>query len=303
MSKYVYAFAEGNKDLKDLLGGKGANLAEMAGMGLPVPPGFIVSTEACRAYLDTGTLPAELSAQVDEYLIALEKAMGKTLGAPEDPLLVAVRSGSKFSMPGMMETVLDVGLNDSSVIGLAKASDDERFAWDSYRRLIQMFGKTVLGIDGETFRRGVRRGQEVARHHQRPGPRRVGPAAGRRVLQGAWSASRPAGSSRRTRASSWTWRSTPSSTRGTRRAPGSTGAASTSRTTWAPRSTSWRWCSATWAPTPAPASPSPATRPPASAASTATTCPTPRARTSSPASATRCRWPSSSSSTRRRSTA
>ena len=151
MSKYVYAFAEGNKDLKDLLGGKGANLAEMAGMGLPVPPGFIVSTEACRAYLDTGSLPGELSAQVDEHLTALEKAMGKTLGASDDPLLVAVRSGSKFSMPGMMETVLDVGLNDSSVIGLAKASDDERFAWDSYRRLIQMFGKTVLGIDGEHF--------------------------------------------------------------------------------------------------------------------------------------------------------
>ena len=151
MSKYVYAFAEGNKDLKDLLGGKGANLAEMAGMGLPVPPGFIVSTEACRAYLDTGSLPAELSAQVDEHLAALEKAMGKTLGATDDPLLVAVRSGSKFSMPGMMETVLDVGLNDASVIGLAKAADDERFAWDSYRRLIQMFGKTVLGIDGEHF--------------------------------------------------------------------------------------------------------------------------------------------------------
>ncbi len=151
MSKYVYAFAEGNKDLKDLLGGKGANLAEMAGMGLPVPPGFIVSTEACRVFLDTGVVPAELNAQVDEHLAALEAAMGKTLGAADDPLLVSVRSGSKFSMPGMMETVLDVGLNDSSVIGLAKAADDERFAWDSYRRLIQMFGKTVLGIDGGHF--------------------------------------------------------------------------------------------------------------------------------------------------------
>ena len=151
MSKYVYAFAEGNKDLKDLLGGKGANLAEMAGMGLPVPPGFTVSTEACRVFLDSGVLPAELNAQVDEHLAALEAAMGKTLGAADDPLLVSVRSGSKFSMPGMMETVLDVGLNDSSVIGLAKAADDERFAWDSYRRLIQMFGKTVLGIDGGHF--------------------------------------------------------------------------------------------------------------------------------------------------------
>ena len=151
MSKYVYAFAEGNKDLKDLLGGKGANLAEMAGMGLPVPPGFTVSTEACRVFLDSGVLPAELNAQVDEHLAALEADMGKTLGAADDPLLVAVRSGSKFSMPGMMETVLDVGLNDSSVVGLTKAADDERFAWDSYRRLIQMFGKTVLGIDGGHF--------------------------------------------------------------------------------------------------------------------------------------------------------
>jgi pyruvate,orthophosphate dikinase len=123
----------------------------MAGMGLPVPPGFTVSTEACRVFLDTGIVPTELNAQVDEHLAALEAAMGKPLGATDDPLLVSVRSGSKFSMPGMMETVLDVGLNDGSVIGLAKAADDERFAWDSYRRLIQMFGRTVLGIEGGHF--------------------------------------------------------------------------------------------------------------------------------------------------------
>jgi pyruvate,orthophosphate dikinase len=151
MPKYVYAFAEGNKDLKDLLGGKGANLAEMTNMGLPVPPGFTITTEACRAYLQFGVSPAELAGQVDEYLEALQTAMGKRLGDAENPLLVSVRSGAAFSMPGMMETVLNVGLNDGSVHGLARITGDERFAWDSYRRLVQMFGKTVLGIDAEHF--------------------------------------------------------------------------------------------------------------------------------------------------------
>ena len=151
MTKYVYDFAEGNKDLKDLLGGKGANLAEMTNLGLPVPPGFTITSEACQAYLATGDEPAELAAEVDEHLIALEKTMGKQLGDPSDPLLVSVRSGAKFSMPGMMETVLNIGLNDTSVLGLAQQAGNDRFAWDSYRRLIQMFGKTVLGIEGELF--------------------------------------------------------------------------------------------------------------------------------------------------------
>ncbi len=150
--KYVYDFAEGNKDLKDLLGGKGANLAEMTNLGLPVPPGFIISTEACRQYLTTGDEPAELAAQIDQHLAALEEKMGRRLGDPVDPLLVSVRSGSKFSMPGMMETVLNVGLNDESVHGLAKqAGGNERFAWDSYRRLVQMFGKTVCDVPGSAF--------------------------------------------------------------------------------------------------------------------------------------------------------
>src|SRR4051812_20033449 len=151
MTKYVYAFAEGSKDQKDLLGGKGANLAEMTNLGLPVPPGFTITTDACRHYLVHGTTPGELAEQVTEQLTALEKAMGKTLGDPADPLLVSVRSGAAASMPGMMETVLNVGLNDESVQGLAAQSGSERFAWDSYRRLIQMFGKTVLDIDGEHF--------------------------------------------------------------------------------------------------------------------------------------------------------
>jgi pyruvate, orthophosphate dikinase len=151
VTKYVYDFAEGNKDLKDLLGGKGANLAEMTNLGLPVPPGFTITTEACKVYLQTGAEPDGLRDQVSEHLQALEQRMGKRLGEPADPLLVSVRSGAKFSMPGMMETVLNIGLNDESVQGLARQADNDRFAWDSYRRLIQMFGKTVLGIDGEHF--------------------------------------------------------------------------------------------------------------------------------------------------------
>ncbi|GAA5045019.1 pyruvate,orthophosphate dikinase [Thermocatellispora tengchongensis] len=152
MAKFVYDFTEGNKDLKDLLGGKGANLAEMTNLGLPVPPGFTITTEACRAYLADGRTPEGLDREIGEHLGALEKTMGRRLGQADDPLLVSVRSGAKFSMPGMMETVLNIGLNDESVHGLAKqAGGNERFAWDSYRRLIQMFGKTVLGIDGDRF--------------------------------------------------------------------------------------------------------------------------------------------------------
>ncbi|MEU9114307.1 pyruvate, phosphate dikinase [Streptomyces sp. NPDC048483] len=149
--KFVYDFTEGNRDLKDLLGGKGANLAEMTNLGLPVPPGFTITTEACKVYLESGSEPAALRAEVSEHLDALERQMGKKLGQADDPLLVSVRSGAKFSMPGMMDTVLNIGLSDASVSGLATQAGDERFAWDSYRRLIQMFGKTVLGVDGELF--------------------------------------------------------------------------------------------------------------------------------------------------------
>src|SRR3954471_14408774 len=127
----------------------------MTNLGLPVPPGFTITTEACNAYLKTGATPAELAAEVDEHLARLEQMMGRRLGDPDDPLLVSVRSGAKFSMPGMMETVLNVGLNDDSVIGLARRAGDDagahRFAWDSYRRLIQMFGKTVCEVPGESF--------------------------------------------------------------------------------------------------------------------------------------------------------
>ena len=151
MVKYVYDFSEGDKSMKDLLGGKGANLAEMTKLGLPVPPGFTITTEACRAYLKESTVPESLATEVTRALRGVEDKMGRRLGDPSDPLLVSVRSGAKFSMPGMMETVLNIGLNDESVHGLAAVSGNERFAWDSYRRLIQMFGKTVLDIDGDLF--------------------------------------------------------------------------------------------------------------------------------------------------------
>ncbi|GAB6902873.1 pyruvate, phosphate dikinase [Kineosporia succinea] len=155
MTQYVYAFTEGNKDQKELLGGKGANLAEMTNLGLPVPPGFTITTEACRSYLAAGSEPGELRVQVTMALRRLEDDLGRQLGDRHDPLLVSVRSGAMHSMPGMMETVLNVGLNDASVKGLAEESGDERFAWDSYRRLLQMFGKTVLEIDGEIFSKGL----------------------------------------------------------------------------------------------------------------------------------------------------
>ena len=161
MPKLVYDFAEGHKDLKDLLGGKGANLAEMTRMGLPVPPGFVITTEACNVYLTTGYQPAEMEAEVSEHLAALETVMGKTLGQADNPLLVSVRSGGKFSMPGMMDTVLDIGLNDESVLGLVKQTGNERFAFDSYRRLIQMFGKTVLDVDGTLFEGALHAAKEA----------------------------------------------------------------------------------------------------------------------------------------------
>jgi pyruvate,orthophosphate dikinase len=150
--KYVYAFEEGGRDQKFLLGGKGANLAEMTNLGLPVPPGFTISTDACKVYMALGDkLPPGLMAEVAVARERLEKQMGKLLGDADDPLLVSVRSGAPFSMPGMMDTVLNLGLNDDSVKGLAKQTQNERFAYDSYRRFVQMFGKIVLDISGELF--------------------------------------------------------------------------------------------------------------------------------------------------------
>src|SRR6516162_5258027 len=153
--KLVYDFTEGNKDLRDLLGGKGADLAEMTNLGLPVAPGFIITTEACRYYLQHGSTPEGLDEEIQNHLDQLEDAMGRKLGDPADPLLVSVRSGAKFSMPGMMETVLNIGLSDESVQGLAKQAGNERFAWDSYRRLLQMFGTPVLDIESHEFEHAI----------------------------------------------------------------------------------------------------------------------------------------------------
>ncbi|MGW3940353.1 pyruvate, phosphate dikinase [Streptomyces phaeochromogenes] len=155
MVRYVYDFHEGGRDLAGLLGGKGANLAEMTRLGLPVPPGFVITTEACRAFLTTGAEPDGLAHEISRHLTGLETAAGQLLGQPDNPLLLSVRSGARFSMPGMMETILDIGLNDESVLGLAKVSGNERFAWDSYRRLIQMFGSTVMGVDSALFERAM----------------------------------------------------------------------------------------------------------------------------------------------------
>ncbi len=154
--KYVYFFgqgqAEGNRDMRDTLGGKGANLAEMAGIGLPVPPGFTVSTEVCSLFFEAGNqLPAGVNAEILEHLDRLEKTAQQTFGDQDNPLLVSVRSGAKFSMPGMMDTVLNLGLNDKAVEGLARKSGDRRFALDCYRRLIQMFSDVVLEISKRKF--------------------------------------------------------------------------------------------------------------------------------------------------------
>ncbi|MGB2839242.1 MAG: pyruvate, phosphate dikinase [Actinomycetes bacterium] len=149
--RYVYAFDEGSKDQKDLLGGKGANLAEMTSLGLPVPPGFTITTEACRAYRSLGHAPEGLGPELREHLGRLEADMGRRLGDPTEPLLLSVRSGAKYSMPGRMETVLNIGLNDETVRALADETGDERFAWDSYRRLLQMFGRTVLDVQAARF--------------------------------------------------------------------------------------------------------------------------------------------------------
>ncbi len=152
MTKYVYSFSEGKKEMRDLLGGKGANLAEMTTLGVPVPPGFTISTEACDSYYKNNkALNQEILSQVEEYLLQLENKMNKKLGDETNPLLVSVRSGAAVSMPGMMDTVLNLGLNDKTVLGLAKKTNNERFAWDAYRRFIQMFGDVVMSVPHKNF--------------------------------------------------------------------------------------------------------------------------------------------------------
>jgi pyruvate,orthophosphate dikinase len=160
--KYVYFFgegkAEGDAGMKDILGGKGANLAEMTNLGIPVPPGFTISTEVCAAFYENKrNYPAGLEQDVRAYLTKLEKMMGKKLGDPDDPLLVSVRSGAPVSMPGMMDTILNLGINDRAVNGLADKTGNPRFAWDAYRRFIQMYGDVVMGVSGDAFEEAINR--------------------------------------------------------------------------------------------------------------------------------------------------
>src|SRR3954464_858625 len=157
--QWVYDFAEGSKDMRDLLGGKGANVAEMTRvLGADrVPAGFTITTAACVAYMNAGTQePDGMADQVADALERLQDHTGKRLGDDEDPLLVSVRSGARESMPGMLDTVLNLGMNDTSVEGLANATDNARFAWDSYRRFVQMFGNVSRGIDGEDFEEAIK---------------------------------------------------------------------------------------------------------------------------------------------------
>ncbi|RLE69093.1 MAG: pyruvate, phosphate dikinase, partial [Thermoprotei archaeon] len=154
--KYVYFFgkgkAEGNAKMRDLLGGKGAGLAEMTNIGIPVPPGFTITTEVCRLYYKNNKqFPEGLEEQVEENLRKLEEAMGAKFGDPENPLLVSVRSGAPISMPGMMDTILNLGLNDETVQGLIRRTNNPRFAYDAYRRFVQMFGNVVLGVPHSKF--------------------------------------------------------------------------------------------------------------------------------------------------------
>jgi pyruvate, orthophosphate dikinase len=154
MTKYVYAFEEGKKEMKNLLGGKGANLAEMTNIGLPVPRGFIVTTEACTKYYDDGRLISkEIEEEISQKLAELEEKTGKKMGDPTNPLLVSVRSGARASMPGMMDTVLNLGLNDAVAKSFAEATNNPRFAYDSYRRFIQMFSDVVKGYPKSSFER------------------------------------------------------------------------------------------------------------------------------------------------------
>ncbi|NLB41501.1 MAG: pyruvate, phosphate dikinase, partial [Clostridiales bacterium] len=152
MSKYVYLFSEGNAGMRNLMGGKGANLAEMTNLGLPVPQGFTVTTEACTRYYEDGKVIAdEVISQIKSSMVELENIAGKKFGDMENPFLVSVRSGSRASMPGMMDTILNLGLNDEAVQGLAKLTGNERFAYDSYRRFIQMFSDVVMEIEKPKF--------------------------------------------------------------------------------------------------------------------------------------------------------
>src|SRR5213594_3929227 len=284
--KWVYLFEEGNKDMRDLLGGKGAGVAEMTRAGLPVPPGFTITTEACNAYYASGKrFPDGMWDQAIEAPHHVEDKAGKKLGNVKNPLLVSVRSGAKFSMPGMMDTVLNLGLNPETLEGLAKLTNDRRFALDAYRRFIQMFGKIVLGINAEKFEKRLELAKEKAKvktdPELKPEQLEMLVKEFKDVILKESGKPFPDEPQEQLRAaieavfSSWN----------NKRAIDYRNF----HTISGPRSTCKRWSSATWGTTRARASRSRVTRIPASRSFTATTWRMPRERTSSPASAPRNR--------------
>ncbi len=183
-TNWVFAFDEGDGKNKKLLGGKGANLCEMTQIGLNVPPGFVISTEACLAYIDTTSrgLPEGVMAQVRDQMAALEKKTGKGFGDPEKPLLVSVRSGSAMSMPGMMDTILNLGLNTETLQGEIRATGDARFGYDAYRRFVQLFGKVALGVPDELFDREFDEVKTCRACQARRRPVRGGPERDQRTV-------------------------------------------------------------------------------------------------------------------------
>ena len=215
--RYVYDLNEPAPGGKPLLGSKGAGLAEMTALGLPVPPGFTVTTEACRAYTKLGAAPAELDAEVDEHLARLQRLTGRRFGDLTNPLLVSVRSGAPVSMPGMMDTILNLGLNDAAVIGFARSTNNARFAYDCYRRLIQMYAEVVMGVGSGIFEEAI--SDLKAELHVELDTELTDEDLEELVERSrrSWS-SRRTRASRRIRASSCGGRSWRSSSRGTRRA-------------------------------------------------------------------------------------
>jgi pyruvate, orthophosphate dikinase len=277
-AKWVYAFgagrSDGKADMKNLLGGKGANLAEMASLGLPVPPGFTITTDVCTYYYDNSrAYPPALQAQVADALAAIGTAVGATFGDASNPLLVSVRSGARASMPGMMDTILNLGLNDATVEGLAKKSGDARFAYDSYRRFITMYSNVVLDVGHHYF-------EDILENHKNL----KGYDLDTDLTADDWKALIPA---YKKQVETKTGKPFPQDTPGKTTAPSPIAASMTSRTPGAPPSTCKPWCLATWANRRQRALPSRAIHRPAKRPSTASSWSTHRVRTSSPAFARR----------------
>ncbi len=255
MSKYVYSFgggtADGDGTMKDTLGGKGAGLAEMSRAGLPVPPGFTIATDVCNIYFkNENHVPEEIQKEIDKAVTKLEKEMGKKLGDASDPLLLSVRSGAKFSMPGMMNTILNLGLNDVTTAGLAAKSGNERFAYDCYRRFIQMFGEVALGVEMEKFDHvfDSRKAKVKAKLDTdlTAADLKAIIEDYKKIVRKETGKPFPEDPHEQLSLSA-----TPSSAAGGRRKPSTTAKWSRFRTTSAPPPTSRPWCSATWARPPA----------------------------------------------------